>query len=42
MQNFQSSLFKKGKEHNFDMADPDAYATFDTPYNYMSVMHYSR
>ena len=24
------------------MADPDAYTTFDTPYNFMSVMHYSR
>ena len=23
------------------MADPEAYSVFDTPYNYMSVMHYS-
>lgn len=31
-----------GKENNFAMADPDAYTTFGTPYNYMSVMHYSK
>ena len=31
-----------GKENNFVMADPDAYTTYGTPYNYMSVMHYSK